>query len=76
VRRHLRDVGPSSRMRPAVGSSNPAISRSVVVLPHPDGPSSEKNSPPTTGRYCPRRRARRLHDRIAWRAPQVRCLLP
>src|ERR1700758_5622484 len=37
-------------MRPAVGSSNPAISRSVVVLPHPDGPSSEKNSPPETER--------------------------
>lgn len=41
---------PSSRMRPAVGSSNPAISRSVVVLPHHDGPSSEKNSPPETDR--------------------------
>ena len=32
-------------MRPASGRSNPAIMRSVVVLPHPDGPSSEKNSP-------------------------------
>src|SRR3984885_7466043 len=41
---------PSSRMRPAVGSSKPAISRSVVVFPHPDGPSSEKNSPPETDR--------------------------
>src|SRR6202012_5908902 len=41
---------PSSRMRPAVGSSNPAMSRSVVVLPHPDGPSSEKNSPLETDR--------------------------
>src|SRR5579864_66571 len=37
-------------MRPAVGSSNPAMSRSVVVLPHPEGPSSEKNSPPETDR--------------------------
>ena len=27
------------------GSSNPPIIRSVVVLPQPDGPSSEKNSP-------------------------------
>jgi len=41
---------PSSRMRPAVGSSKPAISRSVVVFPHPGGPSSEKNSPPETDR--------------------------
>ena len=30
---------------PAVGSSKPAIIRIVVVLPQPDGPSSEKNSP-------------------------------
>ena len=36
---------PSSRMWPSVGSSKPPISRSVVVLPQPDGPSSEKNSP-------------------------------
>ena len=35
----------SSRILPAVGCSKPAISRSVVVLPQPDGPSSEKNSP-------------------------------
>jgi hypothetical protein len=32
-------------MRPLVGASNPPIMRSVVVLPHPEGPSSEKNSP-------------------------------
>ena len=30
---------------PSVGSSNPAIMRSVVVLPHPDGPSIVKNWP-------------------------------
>jgi hypothetical protein len=28
-----------------VGVSNPAIIRSVVVFPQPDGPSIEKNSP-------------------------------
>ena len=28
-----------------MGSSKPAIIRRVVVLPQPDGPSSEKNSP-------------------------------
>src|SRR4051794_32924390 len=36
---------PSSRIRPLVGCSNPAIIRNVVVFPHPDGPSIEKNSP-------------------------------
>ena len=32
-------------MRPLVGRSKPAIMRSVVVLPQPDGPSIVKNSP-------------------------------
>src|SRR5712691_3482104 len=32
-------------MRPSSGRSKPAISRSVVVLPEPDGPSRVKNSP-------------------------------
>src|SRR5262249_13172641 len=32
-------------MRPSSGVSKPATSRRVVVLPHPDGPSSAKNSP-------------------------------
>ncbi|CAB4952560.1 unannotated protein [freshwater metagenome] len=32
-------------MLPAVGSSKPAIIRSVVVLPQPEGPSSAKNEP-------------------------------
>jgi hypothetical protein len=36
---------PWSRIWPLVGSSKPATIRSVVVLPQPDGPSSEKNSP-------------------------------
>ena len=53
-----RRVGDVARRRaaiaPAVGSSKPAIMRSMVVLPEPDGPSSEKNSPaPTSTR--PRR---------------------
>ena len=34
--------------RPAVGSSSPATIRRVVVLPHPDGPSSAKNEPSGT----------------------------
>src|SRR3954467_12346517 len=41
---------PPSVMRPASGCSNPAIIRSVVVLPDPDGPSSVKNSPAPTVR--------------------------
>ncbi len=36
---------PSSKIWPEVGSSSPAIMRSVVVLPQPDGPSRQKNSP-------------------------------
>ena len=36
---------PRSSIRPLVGSSKPPIIRSVVVLPQPDGPRSEKNSP-------------------------------
>ena len=36
---------PWRSTRPSVGSSKPAIIRSVVVLPEPDGPSIEKNSP-------------------------------
>src|SRR5262245_55384865 len=50
------------RMSPASGDSSPASRRSVVVLPHPDGPSREKNSPrrsskdtPSTARVAPKR---------------------
>ena len=40
VRRALRATSsPSSRIRPLVGRSKPAIMRSVVVFPQPDGPS-------------------------------------
>src|SRR4029079_1413910 len=35
-------------MRPPSGRSNPAIIRSSVVFPQPDGPSSVKNSPAST----------------------------
>ena len=38
---------------PRSGCSNPAIIRSVVVLPQPDGPSIEKNSPPACARSMP-----------------------
>src|SRR5215472_19386017 len=38
------------RMRPDVGSWKPAIMRSVVVLPQPDGPTSVSSSPGRTSR--------------------------
>ncbi len=41
---------PCSHTVPVVGSSKPAIIRIVVVLPQPDGPSKEKNSPSTIRR--------------------------
>ena len=44
---------PSRTTCPSVGRSNPAIIRSVVVLPQPDGPRSEKNSPGATFRLMP-----------------------
>src|SRR5271154_6051111 len=42
---------PANRMRPEVGSSNPAIMRRVVVFPQPDGPSRQKNSPSSTVKF-------------------------
>src|SRR5215831_13762107 len=44
---------PCSRIAPWVGSSKPAIIRMVVVLPQPDGPSREKNSPSRMSRSIP-----------------------
>ena len=41
---------PSSVMDPQVTSAKPAIICSVVVLPQPEGPSSETNSPFSTAR--------------------------
>ena len=37
--------GPSCSIRPVVWMSSPAIARSSVVLPHPDGPRKQTNSP-------------------------------
>jgi hypothetical protein len=40
------DIGwPSMKISPLVGASKPASMRKSVVLPQPEGPSSEKNSP-------------------------------
>ena len=40
--------GPPTEMVPVRASSRPAMMRSSVVLPQPDGPSSETNSPRLT----------------------------
>ena len=45
---------PSICKDPADGSSKPAMVRSKVVLPQPEGPSSEKNSPPAMARSTER----------------------
>src|SRR4051812_16863871 len=44
---------PSSSMVPVVGVMKPAIMRSVVVLPHPEGPSSDTSSPSRSVRFRP-----------------------
>src|SRR6185437_2611842 len=36
---------PPTRIDPASGSRKPAMSRNVVVLPHPDGPSRHTSDP-------------------------------
>src|SRR5215831_13667158 len=41
---------PPIRTSPSSGCSKPAISRSDVVLPQPDGPSRDRNSPCLTFR--------------------------
>src|SRR4030066_144436 len=41
------------KMRPPVGYSSPAIMRSAVVLPHPDGPSSVTSCPAGISRVTP-----------------------
>jgi hypothetical protein len=44
---------PPIRMRPAVATSSPAISRNVVVLPQPEGPRSVASVPVSTANEMP-----------------------
>src|SRR5258705_12149981 len=44
---------PSSKTRPAAGSSRPAVMRKVVVLPQPEGPRMTKNTPWSTVKSTP-----------------------
>src|SRR3954468_14984860 len=67
---------PSISIDPAVGSMKPAIMRKVVVLPQPEGPSSETNSPgfsarsmPATARKSPKRRSSPRSTSFATSAP-------
>src|ERR1700741_2651451 len=53
------------KMLPPVGSSRPAIMRKVVVLPQPEGPSRQKNSPPSTVKAAPRTAAKL--PKVFWR---------
>src|SRR5918999_70513 len=43
----------STKMRPSVGRSSPAIIRSIVVLPQPDGPRNEISLPGGSSRSTP-----------------------
>src|SRR5437588_13112925 len=47
-------TSPPMRISPSVMSSRPAIMRSVVVLPQPDGPTSTTNSLSRMSRSIPR----------------------
>jgi hypothetical protein len=44
---------PPRKILPSEGASNPAIIRRHVVLPEPDGPRIEKNSPWPISRSTP-----------------------
>ena len=44
---------PAISMRPSLGSSSPAIMRSVVVLPQPDGPNKVTSVPLSTVKLIP-----------------------
>src|SRR6266446_3061784 len=65
---------PAMRMSPELGGSNPAIIRSVVVLPEPEAPSKVRNSPPaissvrsSTAAKSPKRFERCRNSRIGSR---------
>src|ERR1019366_3264554 len=46
---------PPIEIVPSVGSSRPAMRRSAVDFPHPEGPTRTRNSPPATSRSSPER---------------------
>src|SRR4030095_9293006 len=56
---------PSMRTSPSLGSSSPAMVRSRVVLPHPEGPRRTRYSPSSVARSMPS---------TAWTRPPSNCL--
>jgi hypothetical protein len=46
-------ITPPIQISPDVGSSRPAIMRSRVVFPEPDGPRRTRNSPSRLSRSTP-----------------------
>src|SRR6185369_2958453 len=65
---------PSRLMRPALTSANPAIICRVVVLPQPEGPSSDTNSPFST--KSDRRSTARCWPNRLLRSSRTRKLMP
>src|SRR3954452_13357432 len=59
------------RIDPEVGVSRPATIRKVVVLPHPDGPSSAKNEPCGTSRSKDLTAVNEANSLVSW----LRCRL-
>ncbi|MNT35914.1 hypothetical protein D3C72_1719640 [compost metagenome] len=59
---------PPCQISPLPGRSSPAIARSRVVLPQPEGPRKQTNSPCSMAREISLR---------AWKAPKclLRCLI-
>src|SRR5918998_5125002 len=56
---------PPIRTSPSVGRSSPAMVRSRVVLPHPEGPRRTRYSPSSVARSTPS---------TAWTRPPSNCL--
>ena len=71
--RHVGDVAAADRDLAALSSSRPAIMRSSVDLPQPDGPTRTRNSPSAISRSIPATAAVGTHwdtsagpSRIGW----------
>src|SRR6185503_14020305 len=64
-------TSPSISIVPAVGARKPAIIRSVVVLPQPDGPSSETSSPSSSARLKSSTAVTPPNARETWRSTRL-----
>ena len=67
---------PSTVMLPESGYSKPAIIRSVVVLPQPDGPRNETNSPRSAESTKSSTAAKAPNDFLTWSSSRnpIACL--